>query len=180
MEDKRSNPNNYAILVMSEASSIVPEKASKYLPELSRLAHSRTLAEAMTAQDKAGVEGHIAQDLQGSREVGSRVIGSGAVVTEILENLTSQRLLLQPLSYLIRTGEPDGQDLLGAMNFATLAIKLLEAGQTGRLIAYRHSANYVDLPLDVVTQPATHINITDHYDAELYTPKSSILWAARV
>ena len=180
MDDKRSNPNNYAILVMSEASSIVPEKAQKYLPELSRLAHSRTLAEAMTAQDKEGVEGHIVQDLKGSREIGSRVIGSGAVVTEILENLTGQRLLLQPLSYLIRTGEPDGQDLLGAMNFATLATNLLTAGQTGRLIAYRQGANYVDLPLDVVTQPATYINITDHYDARLYTPKSSILWAARV
>ena len=180
MEDKRSNPNSYAILVMSEASSIVPEKAQKYLPELSRLAHSRTLAEAMDAQGKEDVQGRIAQDLKGSRGIGSRVIGSGAMVTEILENLTSQRLLLQPLSYLIRTGEPDGQDLLGAMNFATLAIKLLEAGQTGRLIAYRQGANYVDLPLDVVTQPATHINVTDHYDARLYTPKSSILWAARV
>jgi 6-phosphofructokinase 1 len=134
----------------------------------------------MTAQDKEGVEGQIVQDLKGSREIGSRVLGSGAVVTEILENLTGQRLLLQPLSYLIRTGEPDGQDLLGAMNFATLATNLLAAGQTGRLIAYRQGANYVDVPLDVVTQPATHINITDHYDAKLYIPKSSILWAARV
>jgi 6-phosphofructokinase 1 len=180
MEDKRSNPSNYAILVMSEASSLVPEKAQKYLPELSRLARSGTLAKAMEAHGKEEAQDRIAQDLQGSRQVGSRVIGSGAVVTEILENLTSQRMLLQPLSYLIRTGEPDGQDLLGAMNFAALAIKLLEAGQTGRLIAYRHSANYVDLPLDVVTQPATHINITDHYDARLYTPQSSLLWAARV
>jgi 6-phosphofructokinase len=180
MDDKRSNPNSYAILVMSEASSIVPEKAQKYLPQLSRLAGSRTLAEAMTAQDKEGVEGQIVQDLKGSREIGSRVLGSGAVVTEILENLTGQRLLLQPLSYLIRTGEPDGQDLLGAMNFATLATNLLAAGQTGRLIAYRQGANYVDVPLDVVTQPATHVNVTDHYDAKLYTPKSSILWAARV
>jgi 6-phosphofructokinase 1 len=165
---------------MSEASSIVPEKAQKYLPELSRLARSRTLAEAMTAQGKDEVEGQIVQDVKGRREIGSHVLGSGAVVTEILENLTGQRFLLQPLSYLLRTGEPDGQDLLGAMNFATLATKLLASGQTGRLIAYRQGANYVDVPLDVVSQPATHINVTDHYDAKLYTPKSSILWAARV
>jgi 6-phosphofructokinase 1 len=180
MDDKRANPASYAILVMSEASSIVPEKAQKYLPELSRLARSRTLAEAMTAQDRVEAEGQIVQDVKGRREIGSHVLGSGAVVTEILENLTGQRFLLQPLSYLLRTGEPDGQDLLGAMNFATLATKLLASGQTGRLIAYRQGANYVDVPLDVVSQSATHINVTDHYDAKLYTPKSSILWAARV
>ena len=157
MEDKRSNPNNYAILVMSEASTMEPDKAVKYVAST-----------------------HVINEMAGERQIGARVTGAGAIVTEVMENITGQRCLFQPLSYLIRTGEPDGQDLLGAMNFAALAIKLLEAGQTGRLIAYRQGANYVDLPLDVVTQPATHINITDHYDARLYTPKSSLLWAARV
>jgi 6-phosphofructokinase len=157
LEDKRSNPNNYAILVMSEASTMEPDKAVKYVAST-----------------------HVINEMAGERQIGARVTGAGAIVTEVMENITGQRCLFQPLSYLIRTGEPDGQDLLGAMNFATLAIKLLEAGQTGRLIAYRQGANYVDVPLDVVTQPATQINITDHYDAKLYTPKSSVLWAARV
>jgi len=155
-EDKRANPANYALLVLSEAASMEPEKAAKYV----------TSSQAL---DK----------MAGERQVGSRVTGAGAIVTEILENITRQRFLFQPLSYLIRTGEPDGQDLLGAMNFATMAVNSLVEGKTARLAAYRQGENYVTLPLDVVTQGESNINITDHFDARTYTPRSGILWAAR-
>jgi ATP-dependent phosphofructokinase / diphosphate-dependent phosphofructokinase len=178
--DKQTNPNNYAILTLSEATSIQAELAHKYLPELSRLANSRTLAEAIAIGERERVEEDILRDLEGKREVGTHVIGAGAVVTEILENLTGQRIVFQPLSYLIRTGEPDGQDLLGAMNFATLAINAFTQGRTGRLIAYRQSENYVDVPLDVVTQPLGNIRLTDFYDVDEYCAKKGILWAARV
>jgi 6-phosphofructokinase len=157
MEDKRSNPANYAILVMSEASTMEPDKAAKYVAST-----------------------HVINEMTGERQVGSRVTGAGAVVTEVLENLTRQRCLFQPLSYLIRTGEPDGQDLLGAMNFAVKAMNLLAEGKTGRLIAYRQSENYIDAPLDVVTQPSTIANAADHYDVKTFTPKPSIVWASRV
>ena len=180
MNDKETNPNNYAILALSEATSVEPEIAGKYLPELSRLANSRTLAEAIAVGERERVEAQILGDLAGRREVGARVIGSGAVVTEILENLTGQRLLFQPLSYLIRTGEPDGQDLLGAMNFATHAIRLFAEGKTGRLVAYRQRENYVDCPLDVVMQPLGNIRLADFYDPEEYCAKVGIMWAARI
>lgn len=180
MNDKQTNPNNYAILALGESATVEPECAAKYLPELSRLANSRTLAEAINLGGQERVESQILSDIAGRREVGAHVIGSGAVVTEILENLTGQRLLFQPLSYLIRTGEPDGQDLLGAMNFATRAINLFVEGKTGRLVAYRQRENYVDCPLEVVTQPVTNIRLADFYDPEEYCTKVGILWAARV
>ena len=157
MEDKRSNPANYAVLVMSEASTMEPDKAAQYV-----------------------TSSHVLNEMAGERQVGSRVTGAGAIVTEVLENLTRQRCLFQPLSYLIRTGEPDGQDLLGAMNFALKAMNLLAEGKTGRLIAYRQGENYIDAPLDVVTQPSTLANAADHYDARTFTPKPSIVWASRV
>ena len=177
-EDQRGSPANYAILVLSEASSIDPEKVSKYLPELSRLANSRLLAEAMQAEGKGLTPDLVMFELV--QDLGSRVGGSGAVVTEILENVAKQRMLFQPLSYLIRTGEPDGQDLLGAMNFAMYAIRLFAQGTTGRLVAYRQRENYVDLPLDVVTQPAGNIQVADYYNAAEYCPKPEIIWAGRV
>jgi len=177
-EDQRGNPANYAILVLSEASSIDPEKVSKYLPELSRLANSRLLAEAMQAEGRGLTPDLVMFELV--QDLGSRVGGSGAVVTEILENVAKQRMLFQPLSYLIRTGEPDGQDLLGAMNFAMYAIRLFAQGTTGRLVAYRQRENYVDLPLDVVTQPAGNIQVADYYNAAEYCPKPEIIWAGRV
>jgi 6-phosphofructokinase 1 len=180
VHDKAVNPNNYAILIMSEATRVPPDTASKYLPELSRLANSRTLTELMRTGDLSQIEAHILADLGARRGVGSAVTGSGVAVTEILENITGQRLLLQPLSYLIRTGEPDGQDLLGALNFAVLAVQTLVEGQFGRLIAYRQNENYVSVPIDVVTQPATNIDLDRFYDAKNYQVKPGILWATRV
>ncbi len=180
VEDKGTNPNNYAILTMSEVCSIEPEKVSKYGPELSRLANSRALAQAIVTRGREAIEDRSLYDLANIREVGPRASGSGPVVTEILENLTGQRLLFQPLSYLIRTGDPDGQDLLGAMNFATMAVNLLAEGKTGRLVAYRQRENYTDVPIDVVTQAVGNINVANFYDARTYSPKPGILWAARV
>jgi 6-phosphofructokinase 1 len=148
LEDQKIHPNNYAILTMSEAARIDPEKAPRYARELSRM--------------------------------DTRVSGSGAIVTEILENLTGQRFIFQPLSLLLRTAVPDGQDLLGAMNFATLAVNLLAAGKTGRLAAYRQQENYVDLPIETVTEPGGNINVADYYDATTFCPKPGILWASRI
>jgi 6-phosphofructokinase 1 len=177
-EDQRRNPANYAILVMSEASALDPEKTSKYLPELSRLANSRLLAEAVQSGGQGMSPDSIVFELV--QDLGSRVGGSGAVVTEMLENIIKQRMLFQPLSYLIRTGEPDGQDLLGAMNFAMFAIRLVAQNKTGRLIAYRQCQSYVDLALDVVTEATGNINVADFYDAAEYCAKPEIIWAARV
>jgi 6-phosphofructokinase len=174
LEDKRINPNNYAILTMSEASRVAPEKAPKYAPELSRWAKSSLLAR--TAREVG--EGGSAPNSVAA--MGSRVSGSGPVVTEILENLAGQRLIFQPLSLLLRTAVPDGQDLLGAMNFATLAVNLVAAGKTGRLAAYRHHDNYIDLPIETVIEPGGNIDIPQHYEAVKYCPRPSILWAARI
>ena len=148
LEDQKLHPNNYAILTMSEAARVTPEKAPRYAHELSRM------------------------DI--------RVSGSGAVVTEILEHLTGQRLIFQPLSLLLRTAVPDGQDLLGAVNFAMMAVNLLAAGKTGRLAAYRQQENYVDLPMETVTEPGGNINVAEHYDAKTFTPKPGIMWASRI
>jgi 6-phosphofructokinase len=169
VEDKQLNPNNYAILTMSEAARVDPEKASKYTPELSRWVKPSRLAEATAAK---------AQEL--GMEMGKSTSGSGAMVTRILEHLTGQRLIFQPLSLLLRTAVPDGQDLLGAVNFAMMAVNLLAAGKTGRLAAYRQQENYVDLPIETVTGPGGNINVVDYYDATMFFPKPGILWAARI
>ena len=178
VNSKQNNPNNYAILVLSEAATISPGQIIQYLPELSRLANSRVIAEAMQKSGEGLTSDLILFEM--AQELGSRACGSGAVVTEILENITGQRMLFQPLSYLIRTGEPDGQDLLGALNFATLATKLLAEGKTGRLVAYRQRDNYLDLPMDTVLGPVTNVRINEFYDADDYRVKPGIFWATRM
>lgn len=178
VNDKQTNPSNYAMLVMSEASAIDPEKISKFLPELSRLANSRAVAEAVQPGGAGLTTDLILFEL--AQKLGSRVGGSGAVVTEMLENITGRRMVFQALSYLLRTGEPDGQDLLGAMNFATLAIQLIAEGKAGRLVAYRQRENYLDVSLDTVLGEPTNVRVNDFYDAENYAVKPGIFWAARI
>lgn len=180
VNDKFSNPSNYAILVISEAATIVPELVRNYLPEMSRLAKSRTLADAIAIGERDRVEATILDDVAHAGEFGFRVSGIGPVITEILENLTGQRILFQPLSYLIRTGEPDGQDLLGAMNFAALAFNLFLQGKSGRMVAYRQHDNYIEVPLELALQPRGNINVADYYDAVNYVAKPGIIWSARV
>ena len=186
LKDKASNPSNYAILVVSEGATLAPQHARSYLPELSRLAHARTLAQAIAVGETEQVENRILADVTRAgvagqtNEFGFRVSGIGAVVTEILENITKQRMVYQPLSYLIRTGEPDGQDLLGAMNFAILAMSLVLQKQTNRLAAYRQRENYIDVPLDMVLQPRGNYDVSESYDAENYLPNARVIWAANI
>lgn len=173
LEDQKSNPNNYAILTMSEAATVAPEKALKYVPEMSRLEKQSLAALMLAAKTEEEGEGYTV-------EMGARVSGTGPMVTEILENLTGQRFMFQPLSLLIRTAVPDGQDLIGALNFALMAVNLAAAGKTGRLTAYRQQENYIDLPIETVFEPGGNIDVAEHYDAAAYTAQPSIMWASRI
>ena len=173
VEDKKTNPNNYAILTMSEAATIAPEIALDYVPELRRLEKQSLAAHMLAAKTEDEQECYTVQ-------IGSRVSGSGAMVTEILENLTGQRFMFQPLSLLIRTAIPDGQDLIGAVNFAIMAINLVATGKTGQLTAYRQLENYVALPIETVLEPGGNIDVAEHYDATKYVPKPTIMWASRI
>jgi 6-phosphofructokinase 1 len=169
IEDKRNNPNNYAILLMSEAVSIDPAVTSKYSPE-----------QLQRANPRASTREGDSFTLSGSRAIGLGAAGGGSVVTEILEKLLCQRLLFQPLTYLLRIGTPDGQDLLGATNFGTMAVNMIAAGKTGRLVAYHRGENYVDVPIDKVTERKGNIHCADFYDFKTCRAQPGILWSARI
>ena len=170
-KDKRANPSNYAILAMSESVSITAATTEHFRTKLQRLAgENEELA--------MGPDGTCV--ISGRRSPGLGATSAGAVVTEMLETLLGERLLFQPLSYLLRTGEPDGQDLLGARNFATMATELLTNGKTGRLVAYRREQNYVDLPISVVNEPGGSQNVAEFYDSATLQARPSLLWATRI
>ncbi len=109
-----------------------------------------------------------------------RVTGNGPIVTQILEDITARRMVFQPLSYLIRTGEPDGQDFLGAVNFGIMAVNLIAEGKSGRMTTYRQLESYIDMPIEIACQGMGNVNVAEHYDDMAYKPKSSIIWAAKL
>ena len=175
MRDKRENPSNYAIVVVGDGSQILPDQIAQYTPHLSLRSRSQVLR-LMTAEKAEAL--HEEFDLNGVVETGTSMAGSGMVAAELLQHLTGQEVFLQSLSYLLRTGTPDGQDLLGATNFAMLAARLVKEGKFGRMTAFQQQDTWTDVDLNVVTQGVKPVDVDAWYDVDNYRPKVTLIWSA--
>lgn len=176
--DKAVNPSNYAVVLVNDGSRMVEEKMLKYSPHLSPRSKSQVLT--LMTEEKAK-ESHAEDDftLDEVVETGSSLAGSGMVVAELMHHLTGEEVFLQPLTYLLRTGSPDGQDLLGATNFAIRAARLLQEGRFGRMTAYQQRYNLTDVDLQIVTQGVNGVDVDEMYNVEEYKPKINLIWAAQ-
>jgi 6-phosphofructokinase len=101
------------------------------------------------------------------------------VVAELLNHITDEEVFHQPVTYLLRTGPPDGQDLLGATNFAILAVRLLKESKFGRMTAYQKRYNLTDVDLNLVTEGVHRVDVTEMYNVDEYKPKVNLIWAAQ-
>lgn len=176
-QDKQFNPNNYAVVLVSDGSQIVPDKLLQYTPHLSP--RSKSVALRLMTEKKAAEAREEEFDLDEVLEIGSTLAGSGMVVAEVLGHLLDEEVFLQPLTYLLRTGSPDGQDLLGATNFAILAARLLSEGRFGRMTAYQQRYNLTDVPLSMVLEGVHAVDVDEMYDVNEYKPKVNLIWAVQ-
>jgi 6-phosphofructokinase 1 len=176
--DKAVNPSNYAVILVNDGAKIVEDKVLKYTPRLSP--HSKSQVLRLMTEEKAR-EANIQDDftLEDVVETGTSLAGSGMVVAELLHQLTGEEVFLQPLTYLLRTGHPDGQDLLGATNFAIWAARLLKDGRFGRMTAYQQRYNLTDVDLQIVTQGVHGVDVDEMYNLEEYKPKVNLIWAVQ-
>ncbi|HXV43103.1 MAG TPA: 6-phosphofructokinase, partial [Anaerolineae bacterium] len=178
LRDKSITPGNYAVITVSDGSRMVPEKLLQYSPHLSPRSKSEVLK--LLTEDKAKeVKAQEEFILDEVVETGSSLAGSGMVAAELLQHLTGEEVFLQPLTYLLRTGSPDGQDLLGATNFAILTARLLKEGKFGRMTAYKQRYNLTDVDLQIVTQGVNTVDVEEMYDIDNYRPKVNLIWAAQ-
>ncbi len=177
MQDKHLNPSNYAVVTISDGSRIEPDKILEYTPHLSPRSKSEVL-QLMTEEKAKEAQAEDEFILDEVLEIGSSLSGSGMVVAELLNHLTGEEVFLQSLTYLLRTGPPDGQDLLGATNFAILAARLLQEGKFGRMTAYQQRYNLTDVDLNIVTQGVHGVDVDEMYDVDNYKPKVNLIWAA--
>lgn len=174
MRDKAATPGNYAVITVSDGSVIVPDKVLEFTPHLSPRSKSLVLKQITEAQANNGDF-----TLEEVLETGSSLTGSGMVAAELLQKLTGEEVFMQSLTYLLRTGSPDGQDLIGATNFAILTARLLKEEKFGRMVAYHQRYNLTDVDLQMVTQDARQVDINLMYDADNYRPKVDLIWAAQ-
>ncbi len=100
----------------------------------------------------------------------ARLGGIGELTGEKLKELTGEDVLIQRLSYLMRSGAPDSLDLMVAVNFAHMAVDLFLKGAHGRLVALNQGI-YNDVPLSTITAGQKRVDVRELYDADQYRPK---------
>jgi 6-phosphofructokinase 1 len=111
-------------------------------------------------------------------KLGDNHLSSGMIAARLLSHLTGEETVYQPLTYLLRTGPPDGQDLLGAANFALTAARLLGEGKYGRMTAFIQKEMWTDVDLNLAATGVKTVDIEAWYDADDYNPELSMIWSA--
>jgi 6-phosphofructokinase len=142
------------VVTITDGSAIIQDKVSEYLPYL-----------LPDNEQIIGLEKGLS--------------GSGLVAAHLMQKLTGEEVFLQSLTYLLRTGSPDGQDMLGAMNFAILASRLVRDGNFGTMTAYQQRYNLTHVDLQIVTEGINRVDVDLMYDVDNYKPKIDLIWAAQ-
>lgn len=175
-QDKRQTPANYAVILVCNGTQPLQEKAQKYADLLS----PGSPAELSQAAEHEKARVHQRVMLSQELLSGYGLAGSGMIAAQLLAHITGEEVFLQSLTYLLRTGAPDGQDLLGAANFAMTAVRLLEEGKYGRLTAFVENKMWTDVDLIQATQGTRKVNIETWYDAQYYKPKLDLIWSSNL
>ncbi len=105
------------------------------------------------------------EDAYGHKKLG----GIGAVTGEKLKSITGENIIYQQLGYLMRSGVPDSLDRMVAVSYGLLAMDLVSAGRSGRMVALRDGM-YTHVPLNRVISGIKRVDVDEMYDVEQYRP----------
>jgi 6-phosphofructokinase 1 len=146
VEDRARHPSRYSVVLVSEGA---------------------------TPRDGTMVFEGGEADQYGHRKLG----GIGDVVAERLKALSPRfndgrriNVVNQRLGYLVRCGDPDALDSIVPVAFANLALDLIEAGVSGRLVCVRNGV-YDNVPIDVIAGRRKVVDVTKYYDPDRLRPR---------
>jgi len=105
-------------------------------------------------------------DSYGHRKLG----GIGQLTGEALKRLTGEDIVLQQIAYLMRSGAPDAVDLMVSVNYAHMAMDLIQERVSGRMCALR-DGSYVHVPISTMTTGVKRVDVSELYDVDQYLPK---------
>ena len=69
--------------------------------------------------------------------------------------------------------------MLGAMNFAFMASRMLKNKKFGYMTAYQQKELYTSVDLNEIAKSVKTVDLDLMYDSENYKPKVDIIWAAQ-
>jgi len=142
MQDKRANPSNYAIITISEGSQML-----------------------------GGMLGGTAIEYGDADAYGHRKLGGiGLIAGDALKKITGEDILFQQLGYLMRSGPPDSLDLMVPVNYATIALRLADRAEFGRLVVLRNG-RYTSAPIGITQEGIKRVDVDELYDPDKYLPK---------
>lgn len=145
-EDRRRNPSNYSIVIVSEG--------------------------AMFEDGGMVFEGEEA-DAYGHKKlggIGDQVAARLKQLSPKYNNGEQVGIISQKLGYLVRSGHPDAIDSIVPVAYANMAINLLLENKSGRLVSLR-DGNYGDVDLSEVTATKKRVNLKKHYNPDRLRPE---------
>jgi 6-phosphofructokinase len=137
VEDKHSNPSNYAMVTISEGATMIDGEIHE-----------------------SGEE-----DAYGHRKLG----GIGLETGKLLKKLTGEDIIYQQVGYLMRSGAPDALDLMVAVNYANMALGLIDADESSQMVALRNG-RYTHVPVTTMMEGLKRVDVDALYDAKRYRP----------
>jgi ATP-dependent phosphofructokinase / diphosphate-dependent phosphofructokinase len=171
--DKRQTPANYAVLLACDGATPTKEKTDKYASLLAL----DSVPQLSQVSDRPKRTPRVALS---SVLSGERLVGSGMIAAQLLAHITGEEVFLQPLTYLLRTGPPDGQDLLGGANFALTAARLLDERKFGRMAAFVQNQMWTDVDLSLAMEGIKFVDLDTWYDKEDYKPRLELIWSVDI
>jgi 6-phosphofructokinase 1 len=147
VHDRDRNPSSYSVVLVSEGAQIAGDSEMSF-------------------------EGQDA-DMFGHRKLG----GIGDRVANALKELSPKfnqgrkvNVISQRLGYLVRSGDPDALDSIVPMVFGNLALDLIDAGTSGRLVSI-HNGRYGSVPMEAIIGTKKSVDVDKYYNTERLRPK---------
>lgn len=145
IEDRRKNPSNYSVVLVSEGAAFEGVDMMFANKEVDMFGHAKLggIGDAVSAKIK---------ELSPMFNKGRRV-----------------DTINQHLGYLVRSGDPDAIDSIVPMAYGNLALDLVLKGIHGRLVILKNG-RYDNMPVDIVTSTKKLVNIEKHYNTDRLRP----------
>jgi 6-phosphofructokinase len=105
-------------------------------------------------------------DAYGHRKLG----GIGLIAGDALKKITGEDILYQQLGYLMRSGPPDSLDLMVPVNYASVALRLADRHEFGRLVVLQ-DGRYTSAPIGITQEGIKRVDVDELYDPDRYLPK---------
>ncbi len=145
VEDRKRNPSNYSVLLISEGATISGGEMAYEGSEVDQYGHRKL----------GGIGDRVAASL---KELSPKYNDGRRV------NVVNQRL-----GYLVRCGDPDALDSIVPMAYGNLAFDLVLQRRSGRLVNIRNGC-YDNVPFDVVVGRKKVVDVHKYYDTERLRP----------